>query len=177
MGMGSRLYRLVLVVLAMWSPGCVFGSSSRAAVLYTNGVAWVNGVHVPRSSLPIFTGDLVQTRSDSVANIDEIGSIITVSSDSLVQFEIAALKIEHGALTIATSSGIAATAGVVRIVPAKHAWTEFDVSDLDGTVRIVARKGDLTITDGAGTSTLSQGQETTRDDASPDSQKHSKKNR
>ena len=48
-------------------------------------------------------------------------------------------------------------------------WTEFNVTDVDGTVRIAARKGDLTITDDNGTATLQQGQETTRDEQSDQS--------
>ena len=40
-------------------------------MLYTNGAAWVNGAHVPRTSSAIFSGDLLQTRSDSVANINQ----------------------------------------------------------------------------------------------------------
>jgi hypothetical protein len=42
--------------------------------------------------------------------------------------------------------------------------TEFDVTDVDGTVRIAANKGDLAITDENGTVTLPQGQQTTRDE-------------
>lgn len=36
---------------------------------------------------------------------------------------------------------------------------------MDGRVQIVARKGDLTISDEAGTTTLAQAQQTTRDDS------------
>ena len=52
------------------------------------------------------------------------------------------------------------------MAPASNAWTEFNVTDVDGTVRIAARKGDLTITDESGTVTLPQGQQTTRDEQS-----------
>jgi hypothetical protein len=40
---------------------------------------------------------------------------------------------------------------------------------VDGTVRIAANKGDLTITDQSGTTTLPQGQQTTRDEQSDQS--------
>jgi hypothetical protein len=57
-------------------------------------------------------------------------------------------------------------------------WTEFNVVDVDGTVRIAARKGDVTIDDGNKTVTLAQGQETTRDETSnTSSDKGSKKRR
>ncbi len=133
-------------------------------MLHTSGPAWVNGAHVPRPASAIFSGDLVQTRSDSLANITQSGSSITVLADSLVQFQGSSIDIEHGGVTVATSKQTAATAGVVKVSPASSAWTEFNVTDTDGTVRIAARKGDLTVTDGNETFTLAQGQETSRDE-------------
>jgi hypothetical protein len=166
---------LVSCVLVVLFPGSLFAADSNAAMLYTNGAAWVNGAHVPRSSSAIFSGDLLQTRSDSVANINETGSSITVLSDSLVQFQGASVDIQHGGVTVSTSKGIAATAGDVKVAPASNAWTEFNVTDVDGTVRIAARKGDLTISDGKDVVTLAQGQDTTRDESSGNSDKEGKK--
>ena len=68
-------------------------------MLYANGAAWLNGSHVPNASA-IFAGDLVQTRSDSAANIHAPGSSITVFGDSLVKFEGASLKVEHGGVRL-----------------------------------------------------------------------------
>ena len=166
---------LVSCVLLILFPGSLFAADSNAAMLYTNGAAWVNGAHVPRSSSAIFSGDLLQTRSDSVANINQAGSSIMVLSDSLVQFEGASVDIQHGGVTVSTSKGIAATAGDVKVTPASSAWTEFNVSDVDGTVRIHASKGALTISDGKDVVTLAQGQDTTRDESSGTSDKDNKK--
>jgi len=85
-----------------------------------------------------------------------------VLSDSLVQFQGVSVDIEHGGVTVSTSKEIAATAGDVKVIPASNAWTEFNVTDIDGTVRIFARKGSLTIDDGKNVVTLAQGQDTTR---------------
>jgi hypothetical protein len=165
--MGKSAFRgMVSCVLLILFPGSLFAADSNAAMLYTNGAAWVNGAHVPRSTSAIFSGDLLQTRSDSVANINQSGSSITVLSDSLVEFQGSSVDIQHGGVTVSTSKEIAATAGDVRVVPASNAWTEFNVSDLDGTVRIFARKGNLTISDGSSVVTLAQGQDTTRDEIS-----------
>ncbi len=172
MGM-SAFRRMVSCVLLMSFPASLFAADSGAAMLYTNGAAWLNGAHVPASSA-IFTGDLVQTRSDSGASINCPGSTITVLGDSLVQFEGSALKVEHGGVAVATSKSVATVAGGVHVAPVSNAWTEFNVTDTDGTVRIAARKGDLTITDGNGTATLAQGQETTRDEQSDQSDQSSK---
>ncbi len=166
MGM-SAFRKMVSCVLLSAFPGSVFAADSGAAMLYTHGAAWLNGAHVPTSSA-IFTGDLVQTRSDSAANINAPGSSVTVLGDSLVQFEGASLKVEHGGVSVATSKGVATTAGEVRVAPVSNAWTEFNVTDTDGTVKIAALKGDLSVTDDSGTVTLAQGQQTTRDEQSSD---------
>lgn len=159
-------------------PVSLFAADSNAAMLYINGPAWVNGAHVPRPSSAIFSGDLLQTRRDSLANINQPGSTVTVASDSLVQFEGTSVRIDHGGVTVSTSKGMATTAGDVRVAPASNAWTEFNVVDVDGTVKIAARKGDLTISDGNQTVTLAQGQETTRDETTDNpSDKKNKKRR
>ena len=161
--------RMVSCVLLFLFPSSIFAADSKAAMLYTNGAAWVNGAHVPRATSAIFSGDLLQTRSDSVANINQSGSTITVLADSLVQFHGTSVEIEHGGVAVSTSTSIAAVAGDVKVSPASSNWTEFNVVDTDGTVRIAARKGDLLIADGKETFTLQQGQETTRDENSQDS--------
>jgi hypothetical protein len=173
--MGMATFRkLVSCVLLLIVPGSLIAADSGAAMLYAEGAAWLNGSHVPKSSA-IFAGDLVQTRSDSAANIHAPGSSVTVLGDSLVEFEGASLKVEHGGVSVSTSKSLAATAGDVRVTPASNAWTEFNMTDTDGTVRIAARKGDLTITDDQGTATLQQGQETTRDEQSSDQADNGKK--
>ena len=172
---GSAFRGMVSCVLAVLFPFSLFAADSNAAMLYTSGPAWVNGAHVPRPSSAIFSGDLLQTRSDSVANINQPGSTVRVLSDSLVQFPGNSVTIDHGGVTVSTSKGMATTAGEVKVAPVSSAWTEFNVTDVDGTVRIAARKGDVTVSDGKGTVTLAQGQETTRDESSDNSSDRSKR--
>jgi hypothetical protein len=165
MGM-SAFRKMVSCVLLCIVPASLFAADNGAAMLYANGAAWLNGSHVPNSSA-IFAGDLVQTRSDSAANIHAPGSSITVLGDSLVQFQGVALKVEHGGVSVSTSKSVATLAGDVQVKPVSNAWTEFNVTDTDGTVRIAARKGDLDVTDANGTHTvLAQGQDRTLDDQS-----------
>jgi hypothetical protein len=175
MGM-SALRKMVSCVLLVIVPASLFAADSGAAMLYATGAAWLNGSHVPNSSA-IFAGDLVQTRSDSAANIHAPGSSITVLGDSLVKFEGASLKVEHGGVKVSTSKELAAIAGDVRVAPVTNAWTEFNVIDTDGTVRIFAGKGDLNVTDANGkTSVLEQGQTQTLDEQS-DQNDNNKKNK
>jgi ferric-dicitrate binding protein FerR (iron transport regulator) len=66
-------------------------------------------------------------------------------------------------------------AGGVTVSPASNALTEFEVTDLNGTVQIVARKGDVSVSDGSQTSTLAQGEQTTRDETQGDQSKKRKR--
>jgi hypothetical protein len=167
--------RLVLKALS-WMMVLIFPASlfaadaSPSAMLYSRGSTVLNGSTVPRSSA-LFSGDLVQTGADSVANINATGSTVLILNESLVTYEGDFLKLEHGGLRISTSKSMGAVAGDVRISPANGMLTEFEVRDVDGRVQIAARKGDLTISDQTGTTTLAQGQETTRDESSPTSRK------
>jgi len=99
-----------------------------------------------------------------VASINASGSNVVVLADSLVKFEGPAVALEHGSLTVATSKGLSTRAGEITVVPASNVWTEFEVKQVsDGTVQIVAQKGDVNVSDGSSSSTLSQGQQTTVD--------------
>src|SRR3984957_8679726 len=127
MGM-SAFRKMVSCVLLCIVPASIFAADNGAAMLYANGAAWLNGSHVPNSSA-IFAGDLVQTRSDSAANIHSPGSSITVLGDSLVQFQGVALKVEHGGVSVSTSKSISTIAGDVKVAPVSNACTEFNVTD------------------------------------------------
>jgi hypothetical protein len=151
-------------MMAVIFPAALFAADQPAAMFYSHGTALLNGNSVARSSA-IFSGDLVQTNADSAANINASGSIVLILNDSLVQYEGSTVKLEHGGVTISTSKSLATRAGDVTVSPAASVWTEFEVRDVDGKVQIAARKGDLTIGDDTGTTTLPQGQQTTREES------------
>ena len=118
---------------------------------------------------------MVQTNSDSVANINATGSSVLVLNESLVQYEGAILKLEHGGVNISTSRLLATQAGAVTVAPVSNVWTEFEIRDVDGKVQIAARKGDLTIHDDRGTTMLAQGEQTTRDDSNDENRKKNRR--
>jgi ferric-dicitrate binding protein FerR (iron transport regulator) len=162
------------MVLAMLLPGQLLAADSASAMLYSNGTAWVNGSTVPKSAA-VFAGDMVQTRRDSTANLSANGTSVMVLADSIVKFQGPAVEIEHGAVRVSTAQGLATHAGEVTVKPAGNSWTEFQVTDVDGQVKIVATKGDVTVQDQQGTTTVQQGQQTTRDDTSNPEKKKKKK--
>jgi hypothetical protein len=175
--MSQSAFRSALCcLLAVLFPAHVMlAGETASAMLYTNGAAWLNGSEVPKSAA-VFSGDMLQTRPDSTASIQSNGSSVMVLADSLVKFEGLAVELEHGAVRVTTSRGLATRAGDVTVKPAANTWTEFQVTDVDGRVQIAASKGDLTVQDDKGTTTVTQGQETTRDDTA-DQEKKKKKRR
>jgi hypothetical protein len=172
LGMRTCLLQKILsCIMIIIVPAALFAADSGAAMLYSNGTSWLNGSSLPKSSA-IFSGDLVQTAAGSIAKINASGSSLMVLSDSLVQFESSAVTLKHGGVAVSTSKAMATRAGDVTVTPTASVWTQFDVTDVDGKVQIAARKGDLTIDDGTGATTLAQGQQTTRDES--DTQKTKK---
>src|SRR5260370_15323807 len=164
-----------LLVLILILPVSLFAADRPGAMVYSHGTALLNGYSIARSS-GIFLGELVQTNADSAANINASGSIVLVLNDSLVQYQDDAVKLEHGGISVSTSKLLATRAGEVTVSPAANVWTEFEVRDVDGTVQIAARKGDLTISDDTRTTaTLAQGPETTRHDSQSQDDKKKKK--
>jgi hypothetical protein len=137
-----------------------------AAMLYGRGkgTVWLNGRPLPRSSA-VFPGDLIQTQPESLATLDASGSGVIVLPDSLVKFEANAVSLEHGGVSVATSKGMVALAREITVTPASNTWTEFEVADANGTVQVVASKGEVNVNCGKGTATLSEGEQATRDES------------
>ncbi len=72
----SVIRGLASCVLTVLFPLRLFATDSNPAMLYSNGAAWINGAHVPHSSLAIFTVDLLQTRYDSLVNIRQPAQLL-----------------------------------------------------------------------------------------------------
>jgi len=160
---------IALVPVSLWA------ADPSPAMLYARGAAWINGGAVPRTSA-VFPGDLVQTRSDSVASINASGSNVVVLADSLVKFEGPAVALEHGSLKVATSKGLSTHTGDITVAPTSNGWTEFEVKQVsDDSVTVIAQKGDVTVSDGANSSTLSQGQQATVDNSAEKKKKKRRK--
>lgn len=156
-------------------PSTLLGADP-GAMVYVSGSTAVNGTAVPRSSV-VFPGDLIQTHGSSQANINLAGASVTIFEDSLVKVESRGLSIEDGSVSVGTSKpDMTVSAGAIGVTPASGTWTEFEVRHLNGAVQIIARKGDLRVSEGNETVALPQGQSTTRDDsAAPEGSENEKK--
>jgi hypothetical protein len=164
--MGKWLRKTLCCTLVALSafPASLLADAAKTAMLYARGSIWVNGAAIPRST-SIFAGDLIQTKAGSAADITLAGTTVVVLPNSLAKFAGENIELEHGGLTLVTSTQLAAQIGDIKVQPASADWNEFWVGEVDGNVTIMARKGNLTISDDTGTATLSAGQETTREES------------
>lgn len=166
----SRCRWAALVVMMAFASSGANATDSDVAVVQAH-TAWLNGAPIPRVSA-IFPGDMVQTKAE-LADIAAFGSKVLIGKESLVTYRSNAVELERGGVSITTSKALAAQIGSLTIRPAAAEWTEFQVTNSDGGVHIVATKGDLLLADEKGTSTLSAGQETTREVAAHKRKKRS----
>ena len=157
------LKREFLICLVLFLPTLALAASS-AMLTVGDGDSSLNGNHVLRSSA-LFIGDTVATKPDSVASINAEGSMVLVLADSSVQFEGNSVNMGHGGVVVTTSQAMAVRAGKLTIAPVAQGSAKFEVSDSDGMVQIAAREGALAINDGASTTILQEGQQTTRQDS------------
>ena len=159
----SVLRNVICWMLVAVTPASLLAADT-GAMLYGRGPVWLNGKPLPNSSA-VFPGDLIKTQAESLATLDVSGSGVIVLPDSLVKFEGTAVTLEHGSVNVATSAGMVAVAGKVTITPASNTWTEFEVGDADGTVRVFASKGTINVNCGKDIANLSEGEQASPDDS------------
>jgi hypothetical protein len=131
-------------------------SDQAAAVVNCKGTVWLNGSPLPDGSA-ILSGDMIQTTKDSVATITASGANIIVQPESVVKFASSTLSLEQGSISVASSTALVTSSGIATITPASNVWTEYEVTDLNGMVEVLARKGNLTVNCGKDTVNLSDG--------------------
>jgi len=169
--MGLPVLRAVTIWTVLLSlPLTAFAVDPGAGILHTSGATWINGAAVPRTSA-VFAGDLVQTHSGGLASINASGSNVMLFADSLLKYGAKDIELQHGSVAIITSNSLSTRVGEITVTPASKDHTEFRVTEQDGTVLIVAQHGDLNVNDGSQTSTVSQGQQTTRSTQSAETKK------
>lgn len=145
-------------------PGALSAQTTAAAVIFPAGTVYLNGAQLSNSSA-FMTGDVLQTRENGAANINANGSTAVVDSNSIVRFQADGFSLDRGAISVATGKGMSVYARDFKITPASGEWTQFYVTRASGAIGIIARKNSITVTCGANTSTVKEGQQISRDDA------------
>jgi hypothetical protein len=117
-----------------------------AAMLRSNGIGvLVNNSPAP-ASIALFSDALIETQASSVARIEEAGSTADINPETIVQYEVDELALDHGSLSVNTSRGLRVRVGCLTMTPVNSAeWTHYDVADVDGKLTVSARKNDVYI--------------------------------
>jgi len=173
----SFLRNLILWLIVVLCPLWLAAADTGSAVLHSEGGVWVNGLEV-MGSTPIFPGDSLETKPGFVANLDAEGSSVLIQPETIVTFHGTFLELEHGSLSVGTSTAMSVHAKCIKVEPISNQRTQYDVADVSGTVRVAARKSDVNITQGSAeqkagpqqsnssqSATVREGQQATRDEA------------
>jgi hypothetical protein len=131
--------------MAVLCPLSLLAADTGAAVVHSKGGVWVNGTEVADSTA-IFPGDLLETKPGSVANLDAEGSSVLIQAESVVKFQGNSLSLEHGSVSVGTSTGMSVHVNCIKVEPLSNDRTQYDVADVSGAVQVAAHKNDVNIT-------------------------------
>ena len=121
-----------------------FPQSNGRAMLHNNGGTWLNQRPAPESAA-IFIEALIQTEKDHSARIDTEGSTVTIGPDTSVQFEGDEIVLDHGTLQVSTVRELRVRVNCVTVIPITEDRTYYEVTDVDGKVKVVAYKKDVKV--------------------------------
>jgi hypothetical protein len=166
----------VMVVLCPLSLLAGDAATTRAAVVHSKGGVWVNGKEVADATA-VFPGDLLETKPGSFANLDAEGSSVLIQPESVVKFQGNSLNLEHGSVSVGTSTAMSVRVSCIKVEPTSNEWTQYDTADVSGTVKVAAHKDDVNIaqtglprkaaedTNSSTVAVVHEGEQVTRDEA------------
>jgi hypothetical protein len=145
----SALRYFLCWMLAALCPLSLSAADTGSALLHSEGGVWINGFEISGTTA-VFTGDLLVTKPGFVANLDAEGSSVLIQPESIVRFEGNFLSLEHGSVSVATSTSMGVHVNCIEVEPVSIQQTQFDVTHVDNTVQVAARKNDVNITENSG---------------------------
>jgi hypothetical protein len=162
-------------VMVILCPLSLLAADTGAAVVHSKGGVWVNGAEVADSTA-VFPGDVLETKPGSVANLDAEGSSVLIQPQSVVKFQGNYLTLEHGGVSVGTSTSMSVHVNCIKVEPLSKDRTQYDVADFNGTVQVAAHKYDVNIkqsgvlgktpeNNSSQSSVVHEGQQATRDEA------------
>jgi len=157
------LRRIACWLMILWVPRCVLGTDLPGAMLYGKGTVWVNGQQLPGPAA-IMAGDSIETESESAGNISVPGSSIVVQATSLVKYEVSSMILERGTVGVVTTRSMRLQTDRISATPTSTNETDFELSSVEGKVRIAVRKGEVEVNCGKEVTNVPEGQDVSPDD-------------
>lgn len=140
-------------------------ATSPAGVLYGNGSVFLDGAQLS-NSMPVMTGDVVETKDVSVAHVEMSGSSAMLQSNAIVRFRNEGVALDRGSISMGTGKSLSVFTRDYQILPVSPNWTQFEVERSGGLIHISAIKNDVEIRCGAEKPTVvKEGHNLTRPDA------------
>lgn len=125
-------------------PASLIAQDSTRGMLHSDGGTWLNGSQAPPTAT-VFPDSLVQTKAGHSSRIDVSGSSVLIPPETEMQFQGDALELTHGSLQLVTTTKMQVLVGCISITPTTSDRTEYDVTDVDGKVRIVVSKNEVNV--------------------------------
>jgi hypothetical protein len=115
-----------------------------SAIVHTQGGVWVNGYEAKDASA-VFSGDVIETRPNFSATLNLEGSSVLVQPESVVKFQGDSVELDHGSVSVETSTSFKVLVHCITVIPVANEWTQYDVVDLNGSVQVSARTKDVNV--------------------------------
>jgi hypothetical protein len=156
---------LICWIVIFLMPSAILAADGPAGVLYGTGLVYLDGAQLA-NSMPVLTGDVIETKEVGVAHLDMSGSTAIIQPNAIVRFQAGGLALDRGSVSMATGKSLSVSARDFQITPVSSVWTQFEVTRSGGVIQITARKNSVTMKCGMGAPTLiREGHQITRADA------------
>jgi hypothetical protein len=140
---------VLTMILPVSTMGQALPEQAAGAILHTQGGVWVNGYEA-RDSSAVFAGDVIETKVGATANLTLSGTTVLMSPESVGKFQTNLMELDHGSVSVGTSTGFKVRVNCVLVTPVVQEWTQYIVTDLNGTIQVSANKKDVNVDHEAG---------------------------
>jgi hypothetical protein len=134
---------MICLVLSAAVPSSLLGQTP-SAILHTQGGVWDNGSEA-RDSVAVSTGDLVETKPGFSATLTLAGSTVLIQPESVVKLQADLLELDHGRVTVTTSTRFKVKVNCLTVVPVSNDWNQYEVTDVTGSIQVAAHKSDVNV--------------------------------
>jgi hypothetical protein len=125
-------------------PLTLLGQES-AAILHAQGGVWVNGYEA-RDSSAIFKGDLLETKQAFSGTLTLEGTSVLLQPETVGKFDGDTFNLNHGSVAVESSRSFKVRVNCITVTPVQSEFTQYEVTDVNGNVRVAARKLDVNVT-------------------------------
>lgn len=154
---GSILRCFLCWAMTVLAPVSLLGQSMpdqpAAAILHSQGEVWINGYEA-RDSSAVFPGDVIETKLGASANLTLDGSTVLLAPESVGKFQADIFELDHGSVSVGTTKSYRVRVNCIQVIPVVSQWTQYIVTDVNGSVKVEAHKLDVNVESGGGTRKL-----------------------